>query len=321
MFANPRVLLAFFVMSFSPSSWADAVLPELAPNLVNYYDLEHPVVGNAAQEQDRGLSGTAINLVNGGAAMRVGDGAWTGSTQALQTQQINPTASGNDDWKAGIYNAAGVASLSAFNSVAGITLMGWVKPTGVNPSPNYNAVGLFGLLSGTSEGHGVRALLEVINVSGTQRLVALGRRLDSGSSFTLAATADWKQLLPANEWTHLTATFDFDNGTMALYRNGQPIAAEYTATGDPWGIAGAPEPDLTSPTNPAGIKIGGSFPQDTEERNPFNGRFDDLMFFDKELSPAEVQKQYESFVAVPEPASGFLLIGGALLILGLRRRQ
>src|SRR5262249_9052577 len=141
----------------------------------------------------------------------------------------------------------------------------------------YNAVGLIGLLTGNSDGHAVRALIEVIETSGIYRLSAVGRRIDTGSSWTLYATNDWHQLLPGNTWTHLAAAFDFDNGTMALYRNGAPLPAAYATGGDPWGIVGGAEPDLVSSTSPAGIKIGGSYPQNTQEFNAFNGRFDDVM--------------------------------------------
>ena len=66
------------------------VLPTLSRNLVSYYDFEHPVRGNKALEQDRGRSGTALSLVNGGADMRVRDGAFWRSRNSLQLQQINP---------------------------------------------------------------------------------------------------------------------------------------------------------------------------------------------------------------------------------------
>lgn len=281
------------------------------------------MVTNAAWETDLGFSGTALSLINGGAAMRTSDGAYLASAHSLQTQQVNPELSGNDDWKAGVYQANGLASLSAFASVRGITLMGWVKPTGTNPNLNsgtpatddfYTAIGLFGLLSGTSDGHGVRALLEVINVSGNLRLVALGRRLDAGSSLTLATTNAWQTLLPNDVWTHLAATFDFDAGTMALYRNGQPLAASYTTSSDAWGVVGGAEPDLTSATSPAGIKIGGSYPQNSQEFNAFNGRFDDLMFFNRALTAAEVLQQYTSFFVVTAPTLTGHLIGNQMIL-------
>lgn len=280
------------------------VAPSLVPNLVSYYDFDHPAGSDESAESDLGRSRTPIRLVNGGAAMRVGDAAYPGAGRSLQTKQVNPDSAGNDDWKAGIFDENGVATLSAFNAVPGITLMGWVKPTGAHPNPDsttpasadrFSAVGLFGLLSGTSQGHLVRALLEVIEVSGSLRLVALGRREDDGGSLLLAASDDWESLLPDNTWTHLAASFDYDEGTMALYRDGEAVDAEYTGNDDPWQLSGDPEPDVSSATDPGGIKIGGSYPQNTIERNPFNGRFDDLMFFNRVLTPAEVQAQFERF--------------------------
>jgi hypothetical protein len=281
------------------------VHPFLLPNLVAHYDFEQPVTGKLFRERDRGSSATTIDLVNGGAEMRVRDGAHRKSTASIQLGQINPTVFGQDDFKAGIFSPTGVPSLRAFNAVRGVTLMGWVKMTGQNPSLNsqtpdpndrFNAVGLMGILSGDSEGHGVRALLEVINVAGTLRLVALGRRIDGSASQTFAANEPWETLLPLNEWVFLAATFNFDDGTMALYRNGQPLSGFNVVPGDPWGVAG-PGRHVTSPTDPRGIKIGGSFPQNTEERNPCNCRMDSLMFLDREVHPALVRAQYQLVTA------------------------
>jgi hypothetical protein len=275
--------------------------PGTLPEPIVFYDFENPMPGDPARERDLGSSGTPLNLVNGGAAMRVPDGAHAGSTHSLQTRQVNPTVQGNDDWKAGVFSEAGVATLNAFNGAREVTIAGWVKPTGPHPGfntntpdPNdrYNAVGLMGLLSGSSTGHDVRALLEVINVADTLRLVALGRRIDEGRSQTFAARQHWQELLPDGEWTFLAATFDFDRGAMALYRNGLPLEGFYVSPGDPWEVGTEAPPRRTSATHPRGIKIGGSFPQNTVERNPFNGRFDDLMFFDRVLTPAEVLRHY-----------------------------
>lgn len=278
------------------------VLPSLAGDMVAHYDFEHPVPGNPAWEDDQGSSGTDIELVNGGATMRVADGAHRGSSSSIQTQQVNPAVAGNDDWKAGVYSATGVPTLHAFSAVTETTIMGWFKMTGVNPSPNsntaspndlYGAIGLAGVLSGDSDGHAVRALLELINVNGKMRLVALARRVDGASSQTFAAGEDWQTLLPLGEWVHLAATFDFDEGTMALYRNGKPLAGFYALPGDPWGVAGPPEPDLTSATDPRGIKIGGSFPQNTRETNPCNCRMDSLMFLDRAANQGQVRAQHQ----------------------------
>jgi hypothetical protein len=278
-----------------------AVLPSLRRNLVAHYDFEHPVPGNPAQERDRGSSNTPIDLVNGGAAMRVPEGAHPGSRFSMQTQQVNPAVAGNDDHKAGIFSATGVPSLGAFNGAREATVMGWFKMTGENPSPNsttanpddrFNAVGLAGLLSGDSDGHAVRALLEVIDVSGTLRVVALGRRVDGASSQTFAASQDWQDVLPQGRWVFLAATFDYDRGTMSLYKDGRPLPGFYTVAGDPWAVNGPPEPDLASSTDPRGIKLGGSFPQNTLERNPCNCRMDSLMFLDRVVTANEMWWQY-----------------------------
>ncbi|GLF98364.1 LamG-like jellyroll fold domain-containing protein [Streptomyces yaizuensis] len=269
-------------------------------HLVAFYDFAHPVPGDPGRERDLGRSGTALRLVNGGELMRVRDPV---RGRVLETRQVTPAERGNDDWKAGVYDPAGVASLRAFNGAREATVMGWFKPVGELPAPNsqsadptdhYGAVGLAGILSGTSQGHDVRALLELIKVDGVLRLVALGRRADGAGSQTFAADADWRQLLPHGRWVHLAATFDFDTGAMALYRDGRPLTGSLVVPGDPWALAGPPEPDTASPSDPRGIKIGGSYPQNTREGNPCSCRMDDLAFLDRALSPAEVRARYRS---------------------------
>ena len=269
------------------------VFPAVARDVVAYYDFEHAL---GTVEQDQGRSGTDINLING--APRVRDGF----RHALQVGQISPTTAGNDDWKAGIYSATGVPSLHAFNAAREATVMGWFKMTGTNPSPNtvtanpndmFNAVGLAGVLTGDSDGHAVRALLEVIQVGDELKVVALGRRIDGGSSQTFAASLPWQEVLPQNEWVFLAATFNYDTGEMALYRDGRPLDGFYTVTGDPWLVNGEPEPDVTTASDPRGIKIGGSFPQNTVERNPCNCRMDELMFFNRALTAKDVWRQYQ----------------------------
>ncbi len=270
------------------------VHPSLRPNLVAFYDFDHPLRGDPALEQDQGRSSTEIELINGGAAQRVADRAYPSSGHALQTRQINPGVTGNDDWKAGIYSASGIRTLRAFNAAEGATVMGWFKRSMEGPAAGYNAIGLAGVLTGDSDGHGVRALLELIDVEGELKLVALGRRLDGGNSQTFAATEDWRTLLPKDKWVHLTATFDFTRGTMALYRNGAPVPGSYTRTDDPW-LVGGPGPHVTTATDPRGIKIGGSFPQNSLERNPCDCRMDALMFLDRSLPARDVANQYRRF--------------------------
>jgi hypothetical protein len=51
-----------------------------------------------------------------------------------------------------------------------------------------------------------------------------------------------------------------------------------------------------SDTLPRGYKVGGSFPQNTVERNPCNCRMDSLMFLDRAITPDEVRAQYQRYV-------------------------
>lgn len=283
-----------------PIQGSDDACSSLGPNLQVCYDFEHPVLDEPDRELDRGLSGTDLSLINGGPLMRVQAVPDDASPSALELAQIDPANAGNDDWKAGVFDVNGVESLSAFSAAQGTTLLAWVEMSGDTPALNsntpepedrYNAIGLVGLLSGDSDGHGVRALLELIQVEGTLRLVALGRRIDGERSQTFAASEDWRALLPVGQWVHLAASFDFSTGSLNLYRNGEPIAGAYTATDDPWTLAGGG--DLrTSPTNPRGIKIGGSFPQNTREMNPCPCKMDDVMLLDRVVTELEINDEY-----------------------------
>lgn len=280
-----------------------AVLPALQPHLVNHYTFDDPLDGSTRNgvQLDLGLDATPIYLLNG--APTIADPAWGGSRRALETRQIGDVP-GNDDWKAGVkFDSSEESSLSGTNHVSGISLMGWFKPLGDvfdNPSPDTNTVfpfdrfgafGLFGLLRGDEElestdGHAVRALLEVIN----NRVVGLGRRLDyQEDSGSAQSVAPWYEVLPPNQWTHLTATFDFDQAVVRLYRNGGLIETEDDEL-DNWETTD--DVDTTSATNAGGIKIGGSFPDNSLERNPFNGRFDELMTFNRALTSEAVLAQF-----------------------------
>ncbi len=293
-----------------PVADATPVVAALRPSLVNHWNFENPVAGDPGNEVDLGNSGTDLWLVNGGSEMRVQDPAYPSSTFSIQTRQVTPTGpASRDDWKAGVWAppaGGGYPTLGAFNAVQGITVMGWFKQTGTNPSRNtnstnpnamFNAVGLAGVLSGNSTGHDVRALLEVIQVGTDLRLVALARRVDGAASNTFAANEDWQVLFPHDEWVHLAATFNFNDGTMALFRNGVPLDGFYTNTGNPWNLG--PPPNFTTATNPTGIKIGGSYPQNTNEQNPCNCRMDGLMFLNTVATPAQVAAQYQALVDTP----------------------
>jgi hypothetical protein len=305
-----RLLLAPGLLLCSTPHVAAAVLGSLAPFLINHYTFDDPVGGDplSAVELDFGLDATDIQLLNG--APRVLDGAWWGSQYALETRQNNTGP--NDDWKAGVmFLSSAESTLSGTASVTGITIMGWFQPLGTiddNPSPNtntpdnpddfYNAFGLAGLLRGDGlvgslDGHAVRALIEVID----GKVTGLGRRRDSQSgNGSRKSLDDWYLVMPPGDWTHLAAAFNFDEGTIDLYKNGLPLAASDADT-ESWNVTSGT--NRTSNTAAGGIKIGGSHPNNSAEQNPFNGRIDELMFFNKWLSPADVEAQFRLVSNIP----------------------
>jgi hypothetical protein len=144
--------------------------------------------------------------------------------------------------------------------------------------------------------------LEVIN----GKVTGLGRRLDDQvGSGERASDDDWHVVMPPGQWTHLTAAFNFDaptsNSAIRLYKNGLLIGMS-NASVSAW--QRTPGTDYTSSTNAGGIKIGGSYPDNSQEFNPFNGRIDELMFFNKTLSAAEVLSQFELISNLPGDFNG-----------------
>ncbi len=287
------------------------LLPGLREDLVCAYTFDHPAPVDPALEQDLGPAGLALPLVNGGARMRVEGGAYPGSRYALQTRQINPDRAGQDDWKAGQHLPGGAPELAPFASARGLTLLGWVRPDpdrplrpGLRsdtpaPDDHYPAICLFGVLHGASDGHTVRGLLELLPHAGGFRLVGLARRRDAGPALLLAAAGTPEELLPSGRWTHLAATFDFETGAAALYRNGEPLTTLPPVGVEPRPAADEP-PRRADPTTPTGFKIGGSHPENTRERNPFDGRFDDLLFFNRALPADEIKAQYALYRTGPD---------------------
>ncbi|WP_255375807.1 sorbosone dehydrogenase family protein [Saccharomonospora sp. CUA-673] len=98
--ANGKIWKVTDVKPAVPSEVSDAV----ADNLVAHWDFEHPFAVDGTKEQDQGSANTLLDLLNGGEDMRVADGAFPGSNNSVQSQQVNPDAVGNDDWKAGVWD-------------------------------------------------------------------------------------------------------------------------------------------------------------------------------------------------------------------------
>ena len=112
------------------------VEPSIQDDLVAYYDFEHPF---RAQDDDRRARPGLVRDAAQAGQRRQGH---AGRRRRLPGQQqrpwrpsrSTPTVNGNDDWKAGVWNANGVPTLDAFRGVEQATVMGWFKMTGTNPS-------------------------------------------------------------------------------------------------------------------------------------------------------------------------------------------
>ncbi|MEK8228246.1 hypothetical protein NKG05_22525 [Oerskovia sp. M15] len=216
-------------------------LPELAPHLVAHYDFDHPAEGAPTWEADQG--GRARTSSSSTAGSRCGSRTVRTRARARRCRPSRWTRAQHRTTTGRPGSTTRRRRLSrAFADAEEISVMGWFKPTGEHPALNsgtadpddrYNAIGLAGVLTGTSDGHAVRALLEVITVDGELRLVALGRRVDGAGSWTFAADLPWDQILERNTWVHLAATFDFAGGEMRLFMNGEELEGRYTSTTNP----------------------------------------------------------------------------------------
>ena len=263
-----------------------------------------PCTGNPAQERDLGRSGTRDRPVNGGAAMRVRDGAHPGS------RHVDPDAAGGPgghrqrrlegrhllrDRRA---DAARVQRRAAGHDhgLVQADRRRTRTPTPLTPDPNdlFDAVGLAGVLSGDSDGHAVRALLEVIDVSGDAAGRRAGRRVDGASSQTFAAERGLAAaILPDGEWVFLAATFDFDTGHDGAVQ--ERPAARRASTRCP-AIRGACSA-RRSPTSPRRPTRGASRSAAASRRTRASATrataaWTSLMFLDRAVSRAEIWLQY-----------------------------
>ncbi|HTQ40126.1 MAG TPA: LamG domain-containing protein [Pirellulales bacterium] len=299
--------------------------------LVDSYTFDDPAPGDPFTETDQGSNAVNIWMFYGG-LQRVSQDAFPGGGNALQAGAVSTppgplsphaTSPGNDDMKAGVsFASSSVSPLIGTKQVTGITIMGWFKPT----QPITGTTSLMALLRGDSGAddtpHDGRALMEIENVSGTYRITGIGRRLDSdGQRLTYSnlgidnTSNSQTSALPLNTWTYLAAVFNYDTGSITLYRNGAVLSST-APTGDSWQLTSGT--DRTSNTASLGIKIGGQINDDT---TPFTGFIDEVQIYNEALSATgsnSIQSIYLS--QVPEPSTLVLAAwGGAICLLKARR--
>jgi hypothetical protein len=309
----------FSIRSFALclASLAGSAAPAFA-GLVNRYTFDNPLAGNAAVESDLGSDNTPINLFNG--ALRVADGAFPGSAFSFKSGPVaDPPA--NNDFKAGVFFPGGSATstLGGTANVTGVTIMGWFKPL-VAPS---GTTSMIGLIRGDAGGvattyHDGRALIEMGMNGGQMKMSVLGRRLDTETTGRpVSITTDTvANILPTNQWTHIAAVFDYDLGSMKLYRNGVLLPASTPSFAD-WALTAGV--DRTSNSASDAIKIGGQLDDDT---TPFNGLIDEVRIYNEAL-PATGANSIQSIYlaqAVPEPGT-LVIVGIGLLPVFCRRRS
>lgn len=247
--------------------------------LVNRYTFDHPVEGNPAREQDLGSDKTPIDVFNG--AQRVEGGAFPGSGLALQSKPIEGDS--NNDHKAGTYFSAGsegpgASTMKGTAKVTGISIMGWFKPTQA-PTRTTSMTGILRGDEGAAnpDPHAARALFEIENIGGGIRIVALARQRDTDQRRKIRSTRTIAEDLPTDQWSHIAATFNFDTGSITLFRNGELVPTIMTEQGS-WSLTDGT--DTTSNTPALGIKIGGQMEGDT---TPFTGLIDEIRVYNVEL--------------------------------------
>lgn len=109
--------------------------------------------------------------------------------------------------------------------------------------------------------------------------------------------------IPYNQWVQVTSTFDAASGDMRLYINGVLKAETFTAIQPMLALDGSPN---------AGIDIGNADPSNDF---PFLGAIDEVVLYNRALSPTEVMS------LVPEPGSAVLYALGAGLFWVIRRQR
>jgi hypothetical protein len=111
---------------------------------------------------------------------------------------------------------------------------------------------------------------------------------DPGGEMIAVETPD---ALSLSEWVHVAVTWDpFAESALVLYRDGAPVAqASLDGFGPLRNSAG-------------GVMIGAQLPDGAALNNyPFHGRMDDVLFFDRALSPEEIAELAADRPAAEEP--------------------
>lgn len=197
------------------------------------------------------------------------------------------------------YVTLGPVTLSPFRQDIGISYSFWANiPTG---GGGY-AIGAEGLLG---DGYGGVAY----------NLVPGSFGLDwSPTSPTGDTSFSGSFSFTPDAWHHVAVTADFASNTVTLYLDGQPVAIDFMSN-----VPSDYTPDASF-TPAGGEDTVGARIIDGVVTAPFRGLLDDVMLYERALSPAEVTEIYVDQGLVPEPGSGLLLLLGLTALAAASRR-
>jgi hypothetical protein len=236
-------------------------------------------------------------------AVMVLAGTWCGTSLAVVTGEylFNGTANdtsglgrhgtlvGNSTFTAGLYQGSTSALLQTggqtvelppntdfIRNAPGATLLAWVRPDNLSGTANQNIVVVNNADPAVALGN-ARALLEFTPGTGFR---AIGRQADTGGSTIVSGGA------PIVGQTYfLAGVFDYVNGDMFLYINGQPVASNTNITA--WTANSADSANLAA-------RIG-SHADGAQQF--WIGALDGVRIFNSAMSPTEILDIYslESF--------------------------
>ncbi len=113
-------------------------------------------------------------------------------------------------------------------------------------------------------------------------------------------------------WHHVVVAADFANDSLSLYLDGTPLVVDITTPS-----VTDYTPDSQHTPAPGEDTVGARL-FDGVVTAPFEGLLDEVMLYERALTPLEVSQIYTEQTPVPEPSTGVLLGLGLVVTAGLR---
>ncbi len=282
----PACLLIAAVTPALADSYSDAIM---ADNPLIYY-----------RYQDTGS--TVTDLGSGD----VDGTVFSGATQGVSAGPVAPLYPGFQSDNKGItfngssssYVSVDTVSLgnAGLEGASAVTVEFWLNPT------SYSTGVILDIPLGKAGFGDVTGIGVNISTDGNVRLSGRSNGNDSFQQYTFSDTG-----IGLNEWSQVTAIFDYTNDTVSLYVNGLSIGVSGTLA---WGSSTLDGVDIATTDTRQGISRAGI--------NPFEGALDELSIYNYGLSSTEIADHYAA--AIPESSSMSLLMGSVVLLALLFHR-